>query len=721
MRGTKLGLVLVSLIGSGVHALQRDEGLDEVIVTATKRTESLQEAPVAVTAFSTNDLEQMGAFDAVDVARQTPGLVAEHLSAFGSPVFFVRGVGTDSFSIGSDQSVGVYLDGVYIGRNVASIVNLLDMERVEVLKGPQGTLYGRNATGGAINYITRAPGDEFRGNATLRLGDYDRVEASALVAGPLVPGKLTGKIGAQHSELDGYVRNVYDDSQGSDRDSDAVVAQLDYTPTDDLRIRLSADWAEDQTNGTYGSNITRKFDPFGIFGSRQPFPAFSADDREADLECTPSPLHPSSECGETRDMWGVGLDVAWELSDTTTLKSITAYRTYDYFIFNDADGTSLPLDSLYGHENQDQFSQELQLAYASGKWDAVFGAYYFEESDEWPDVYFGVSPFDFFIVAKNETEAYAAFADVRYQATEQLTLAAGVRYSKDEKNFTYGCEDNIFASQFSCPTGSGLVLGLQDSESWSDVTPQFTVSYDWSDDVMTYVKYSQGFKSGAYNAADVDLPAPVDQEELDAWEVGAKTTWADGRLVANLAAFYYDFTGLQLTVLNPATGQALTVSAGEAEIQGFELETFARPVEGLELSFGVAWLDSEFTEFNTLAGDYTGNELPRAPEWTVVGSAQYTHALSGDWDWFAYANYSWTDEVFYTEANSDLAAEDGHTIVTARLGVQNDRWSVNAFAQNLLDEVYYSSSGRTVAGNRVGNSSPPRYWGIEITRRFGAE
>jgi outer membrane receptor protein involved in Fe transport len=270
------------------NAQQTPASLEEVIVTATKRETRLQETPIAITAFTAKDLEKLGAFDAVDIGQSTPGLYAAHLSDFGSPVFFIRGVGTDSFSIGSDQSVGVYLDGVYIGRNVASIVSLLDLERVEVLKGPQGTLYGRNTTGGAINYISRKPSDKLRSEVTAGVGNYDMRKASAVLSGPLVEGRLQAKIGFEHNEHAGYIRNLFDGTRGSNRDSNAAIAQFRWLPADPVEVMLNLDWGQDDTAGTYVSNLTPSFDPFGIFGSPQPFPVYPASAKGSDLDCAKS-------------------------------------------------------------------------------------------------------------------------------------------------------------------------------------------------------------------------------------------------------------------------------------------------------------------------------------------------------------------------------------------------------------------------------------------------
>ena len=694
-----------------------DDMLQEIVVTASKRAEPLQTTPVAITAFTAADLQRSGAFDAVDLGTQTPGLSAAHTSAFGSPVFFVRGIGTDSFSIGSDQDVGVYLDGVYVGRNVASVVSFLDLDRVEILKGPQGTLYGRNTTAGAINYITRQPSDEFRAEFTLTAGNYGDKEASGVVSGPLIPGTLQAKFGFKHSARDGYIHDIVSGSSGDDRNSDAAFAQLRYTPSSSVTLLASLDWAHDKSNGTYYSNITPVFNPFGLLPEPVAFAAFSPQARSASVDC-----NAASGCQEHRDVLGGSLRVDWQHSDEVSLNSLTAYRQYNYFIFSDQDATDQPLDLLYGHENQSQVSQEFQLAAKSPRWDNIFGLYYFSERDAWPDVYFGVPPFNFDIIAANRTHSYAAYADVRYHASERLTLAAGWRYSRDRKDLTFGCQDNIGFSVFTCPPSAGRVLGLKNSAAWAATTPQATVEYQWTSDAMTYVKWSKGFKSGAFNTAATELPQPVDPERLSAYEVGAKTAWFDRRLIADLAVYYYDFSGLQIETVDPNTGQAITVAAGRARVQGLELETRAQPFRGLELTLGTSYIDSRFTDFVTLAGDYTGHSLPRAPRWTIDASAQYRLPLSDTWTGFLYTNFSRQGSVFFSSANDPRAMQPAYDLVTARAGIQSKAWTVSLGANNLTDKAYWTTvTCRSDLGNCFGIPAPPRMWSLELIRRFGAE
>lgn len=753
----------VLLLGLGVSATlpAQDAGgvLEEVTITAQKRAESLQDTPLAVTALSGNDIEAMSRSDVAGLAFQTPSLA--YSEAGGESQIYIRGVGSNLFSVGADSSVAINIDGVYLGRANMGLTQFLDVERVEVLRGPQGTLYGRNATGGAINVISRMPTEDWEGYGALSIGSFDRREVRGAISGP-ISDKWSFRVAVRGEKDDGYTDDL--DSRGSneldDNDLRAGRAILRFEPDDSLSATLISEYSEMES----GNTSIRPVDNLGL--------------AESAGAVTPADFHSTRNNTPSFMDWqtgGVTLNVEWALSDSLDLTWISAYRAWDSdFLFN-TDGTEIEVTRTTFIFDTKQYSSELRFTGTQGWGRWIAGAYYLEE-DKFgalglvrsgftnavppPVLNPAVPPQSFIIQGQNDGEAYAFFGQLDFNLGEAWTLTAGVRYSdetKDDFNTQSALNPDpellgVFSPR---PIPAATPMNTRrDSASWDAWTPKVGLEWRPLDDVLLYASYTKGFKSGGFNDLQPSNP-PYDPEFIKSYEIGTKTTWLDNRLRVNASVFYYDYTDLQVnTFLNSLT---FVTNAAEATIKGLELEIEARPVPELQLAASLAVLDATYDEFNTPYGrctpanaaldpancagtvvagpriiDASGNTLNNAPDFKGTASARYFVPLpSGRIELFGQVAYQ--DEVYFNSpANDPVASQEAITLVDARVGWENDSGalSVAAFGKNLTDEEYFhnivqftstSDANRDIfaVGNGLGYAAAGRTWGLEVMYRFG--
>ena len=727
--------------------------LEEVVVTAQKRAENLQDTPIAISAVTGDALERLNIDDIGAIAAANPSLV--YSEAGGEAQLYIRGIGSNIFNIGADQSVATHIDGVYTGRANMGLTQFLDIDRVEILRGPQGTLYGRNATGGAINVISRAPTDEFEGYVSGLLGSFDRLDLRGAVSGP-ISENLSARLAVRRLKDDGYTEDL--DPQGGhkvdDNDLTAIRGSLRWK-TDAVTATVIAEHSEFENGNT-------SIFPIDNTGLAESFGAKPNRDIHKTYNNTPS-FHRWKTGGVTGN-------VEWAVTDSTDLNLTVGYRDWDSdFLFN-TDGTEIEITRTTLSYESEQLSAELRLSGEQGWGRWLIGAYWFDE-DKYgalglvragftpPAV---LPPRSFIFRADGTGEATALFGQVDFKLADAWTLSAGLRYS-DEKKGDFLRQstllpDNELLGLFTpnaipdaTPASTRRV-----SRSWDAWTPRVGLEFRPSDDRLYYLTYSEGFKSGGFNDLSVVNP-PFDPEFVDSIELGAKTEWLGGRLRANASAFYYDYTDLQVSVF-ASVGSITTTfitNAAEATVKGVELDFVAKPTESLDIAASLAFLDATYDRFVTPYGsctaanvaldarctgrvglprliDAAGNRLNNAPEFKGSVSATYRFDLASGGAISLQGAAHHQGRVFFVPANTTVMSQASYTLVDARIGYESGSGglAVGAFVKNLTDEDYFhnivqftsTSDARKdvfAIGNALGYPSPGRQWGVEVTYRFG--
>ncbi len=664
------------------------ETIDTVIVTATKREENIQDVPVAISAFSEAMLAERNVQEARDL--NAPNFVFPQMYTTSRSYISVRGIFQEVNNIGFDGGFSAYLDGVYLGRNMAYDVDMAAVERVEILRGPQGTLFGKNTIGGLMNVISKRPSQQFEGNVQAELGNFDLTRLRGSVNLPIAEDLLAARISVQKVDRDGYVTNLTGGPDGGSIDVLSSRAQILFTPLERLEVSLSLDYLESDNIG-YTSEV---------LASESTVPELGDD--------TPFTYHPNQVPVERKWDKGAALTAEYELANGHTITSISgARRTRTQWVL-DGDATELDFYTENLNDQQDLFSQELRLASpGGGKLDYVLGLYYYDEDADATDpipftaLYPG-GPFLVYYNTRVNTEDYAAFAHLDWRMTDALTLYGGVRYTDETKQLE--SERRVLPITYQIPRGfvpglttdgTGMppqVVSQLDSE---EFTWEAGLKYAFSDVTMAYAEVSTGFKSGGFNIRD---GATVDPEHLTAYEIGAKTTLLAGRMTLNVAAFYNDYEDLQVRSLDLTTVPITTVLHNAASVvaKGFEVEVEALASDNLTLHLGVGYVDSTYEDFKNVPArtggtiDASGNELPMTPPWTVNGGLRYVQPVgAGALVLNADANYiddRWS--ILDAGQNSSTFALPSYTSVNARIGYQapQERWEVFLWGKNLTDE-----------------------------------
>lgn len=560
------------------------EGLEEIVATAQKRSESLQKTPISIVALTGADLEKKGINDISDLRSLVPSLdVTPHPNSATTARVFIRGVGNNDDQITADPSVAVYLDGIYIARGQGLSAEVAEIERIEVLRGPQGSLYGRNATGGAINYITRAPTlGEFHAKQALAYGNCDQFRTRTHINIP-IGDTLAIELAYLHSQKDGFVDNLGTGvDRFGDQRRDAYRAAALWQPVKGIELRYSYDRSDIKDTP--------------VFLARAPF--------------YPAMAHrPSAGSPFVRDLMrndvtsqGHNFTASWEVSDNLTIKSLTGYRklsnSTNQNYMTGATGP-FPLILTGIEQSQKQWSEEFQLIGSAfdRQLEYVLGAYYFDEKGESFDVSSIASRPRVDRDATIQNRAYAIYGQAtwRPQFLEGLYLTGGLRWSRDEREATL---DQTLVPAAGSPTI--LPQGRGDND-FSNVSPSVVIGYDINPDVNVYAKYARGYKTGGYNLRASSI-ARFNQgygpETLDSFELGIKSTWLDNRLRLNAALFRSNYKDIQTNVQTDLANPAITdvFNAGKARIQGIELELTVKPAENLTFSASYAYLDARFQE-----------------------------------------------------------------------------------------------------------------------------
>ncbi|WP_341021760.1 TonB-dependent receptor [Brevundimonas diminuta] len=721
--------------------------VEDIIVTARRTEESAQKTPLALTAFSGETLERTGAQQVTDLQGAVPNLnLVQGRGSSNATNIYIRGIGQPDALQTFDPAVGVYVDDVYYSRIRGSQFDLLDLERVEILRGPQGTLYGKNTIGGAMKLVSRRPGQDFRARASAAYGDYDLIEVQGAVSGPVTDTLALG-LSVLHSERGGYVTDPATGAEYNDKNTSAVRVSLAWDPTSTFRVDLNVDYSKDDAGLTVGQAQNSLTNLLGAPAYSVPTPT-----PEYGFKTRATPDLPN----ETRlETWGSALRMTWDLSDRLTLKSITSYRELNTDDYIDFDATELEIADALVAVDQKQTSQELQLIYSGDRLTAVGGVYWLKEevgshqesyNDDltanlvFPPLWNGDYTFTRFIDDDLETTSKAVFGNVSYAVTDALRLSAGVRYTEEEKEydrFTYVKSNSPFLVSsygFAPPTGK-----------WDDTSIMLSADYQLSDDAMVYARYAQGFKSGGFNgrANSATEATAYDPETADTFEVGAKTTFWDRHLRLNIASFLTKYENFQARVSgvenDPITGVPVgvlsVINAGELDIFGFELEGVVVPTQGLTLDAQVGFLDADYKEFNDarftkFSGSRAFQDPAFSPKWTVRVGGQYEWALDGGSSvtFGAAAKYrsrmalTVDNTVVNTDTEIPGMYQDAYWLYDARVVWSNasDRYTVGLYGQNLSDEVYKTDAQEfsSIGNIRTAYYGAPRTWMIKVSARY---
>ncbi|PHR91675.1 MAG: hypothetical protein COA69_10820 [Robiginitomaculum sp.] len=679
---------------------------DQIIVTARRREELLFEVPISMTVISGEEIAARGANDLRDLEFAVPNISFNGVDNNVGPEIAIRGIGSDARNIGFETGVAVYVDGVFTGRPSSYNFDLLDVERLEVLRGPQGTLFGKNATAGVINVTTHRPGDELRGMAELQYGNYDHFIVRGSVSGPLSPTVSAG-VGGFRRSRGGYQTNTLTGEDLYTDDSWGGRAQLRFRPRADLDILLSADVGIDD----YIPNIN-ELEP-GSFGFSE-----APNNREASVD---APVF------QTRDMWGTSLSVDYELTNSLALTSITGYRSTDTEFLSDGDGTSSPFLTSNFVETQEQLTQEVRLSSHLGGSVEFTAGFFFLWQDVVadrisaipPNTLVGPTGIAVTLDATVETINYAPFAEVDINLTDALSFTAGLRYSHVKKD--------IDMDLVGSPAFNIITLSTQESRSDDALSFTFGPSYLVSENVNIYARISRGFKAGGFNADFVSSSKiTFDSETVTNYESGLKFVSDDNRHSVNIAAFYMDYRNLQVIRFEQLAGFIIT-NAGSADIYGVEVDAHFEPFDGLSINAAVGYLDATFASFKDAGGpgiDFDGNSFANAPHWTFSTSAQYEHALASGSTLFIRGEYSHRASNFSRTENDPNSFIDGFGLLNARVGYRflDDSMSIEFWTRNLADKEYINDRGTPVLGGLLGqtarNFGAPRTYGIRLAKQF---
>ena len=710
-------------------------GLEEVVVTAQHREQNLQDVPVSVSAIGAQDLNEAQVFGAAEIAYRVPGMSYAEFSP-GQAVISMRGISSADDGAGMDNSVVMFLDGVYIGRLANINFEMFDLERIEVLRGPQGTLFGRNAIGGAINVTTSRPTDELSIKAEAAAGNEGHLRYQGLVSGPLTDN-LLGKISYSHREHDGYVDNVILNKDQQDEDTDSVRGQLLWN-TENSSWLATGDYMEDDREDMGRVPIYPGGDPNTVELWKEIAGEFGK---------VAAPFDGDSY----REAYGVSLqgDIQFDYGTFTT---ITAARHAE----TDWNMASIGVPWRGGVEVNDNITEEIDTISQEFRWTSsldgninyVAGLYFLNEETDRNEQFWVVAPAgpggSYINVGneisrqENETNSYAAYLQGDWDFADRWTLTLGARYTYDEKEITStsvncGALQPGFESYPGCEgVGGSLAIIAQTfkvdaDDNWDDISPKASLQWRQTDDVMWFATVAKGFKSGGFGGAPgtpEQATTPVDEETAWNDELGMKGDFLDNTLRLNATAFYMDYEDLQIvrfgpTEANPDFGSFITDNIGEAEIMGVELEFTWYPTDNLRLSGNYAYLDTEVNDLvlNVASGalDVSGSELRQAPENKGSLTASYDWPLSGGANLNFRVDYTYSDEQINDYANQNTIIDE-FQLWDARASWRsaNENWEVAIWGKNLGDEEYISHS-YVIGPGVIGVWGPPMTYGATVT------
>lgn len=777
-RETVLRAVITAIVAAAFPSMFATtvgaQALEEVVVTARKREESLQDTPISITAFSSRDLEARGINDIGEIGRYTPNMVFDFTSAINptssAASIYIRGVGQPDWSLPTDPGVGMYLDGVYIARSTGAVLDLLEVQSIEVLKGPQGTLFGKNTIGGAISIVSRKPDDEFEAKLSVGVGRFSRTNLRGFVNIP-VSDTFAMNAAISSKKADGFVKNRNDHPDSPDiGDENSLSGRVAFrwTPSDSVTVDVSVDATKERENNTSNvhlANYETAFLPLvynGVLGIPVTRFGFTPDAACADFSdpsrltnptCYNSqwtvsrddPYHTWSQFNSNvpemnsvasdrvrpaaeMDLLGTSARLSWAITDALELVSITAYRDQEGFWSRDEDGSPIEILSTVNDFEQEQFSQELQLLGQSfdDRLNWILGAFYLEEEGCHLDlVYLYGESITSGGCIDNETTAL--FAQGTFDFNEKFSLTLGARFTDDQKS--YSPDSVVLRSELvGLPLGTPLLPFGRKENNVEETNIKVNFTYRWNEDLMTYASFGDGFKGATFTQRifpNFDFVPTADPEFVKTYEAGFKSQLADGRVRANGAVFFTDYEDIQVTVLEDGNAGNTTANAAEGEIFGFELEVTAIPTANMLLEATIGYLDAKYTDVDGVAavnGVTTDSALVNTPEWSLSAATSYAFDLPKGWTLTPRVDYTFTSKVYNDAQNFEIIAQGavGLWDTSLRLEHETNGWMAALQVRNLSDEVVVDSgfADPGFTGNSEATLLPPRAWMLTVGYTF---
>lgn len=746
----KAGMFLscaVLALSAGVAAAQTHDStaIEEIVVTAQKRSENLQDVPVSVTALTSDALAARGVNNVLALNNLAPGMRISAGDAAANPKIYIRGVGLSDFNPNASSGVGVYVDGVYVGSPLAQMAGFFDLAQVEVLRGPQGTLYGRNTNGGAINITTKRPSQTFGADASLEYGSFNAVTADLGVGGPIVADKLAFRAAAQYVEDDGYTHNRVTGHDLNAAKHWAGRLSLLYTPSEDFELLTQVNRYVNRGDATAPGHRAL-FPATPAAAGSDGFCAASAYASGkcadllgyADTDNNPRAVDANLEGKDKVDLFGASSQATWKLGGMSLI-SVTAWQWAHRNDLENTDASPLRMIEINYRSRQHQFTQELRLQSndPSARLNWVLGVYYMDEQvqdNTRQDVLRDLRPL--FTTPSNPTglslensvatfgypytqttKGYAVFGQADYKLTDRLTGTVGLRWSADDKSMDY---------QSQAEDGLIVILTSKQSKTFSAVSGRLGLRYALSDDANIYATYNRGYKSGGFfggMATTAQEMEPYDNETLDAYELGLKSEFFDRRVRLNVSGFYYDYKNQQVFAQTTRNGLTVLVldNAANSKVYGGEAEVTARPIQPLTLSAGVSLLHAKYGDYFTEGKDFTGNWLPQSPKVTFNAAANWVAPLASGASIVANVDANYSSRVYFDNSNAARLSQDAVWVAGAQVSWRSpdQKIEAGAFARNLFDKTYaVSISNIDSLGVDLLSYNRPRSFGVFLRYHY---
>lgn len=743
-------------------------GLAEIIVTAQKKSENLQHVPIAVTALGGDSLSNMQVTTLQALQGSVPNVMIDNFANTpNNAVFTIRGIGVIEPDPYAGNTVSIVVDGVPQFFSMGALLDTYDVDRVEILRGPQGTLFGANTTGGVVNVVTKRPTGEFGGYIKGMYGNWDRMDISGALEVPLAKDVASLKVAGIHTQRKGWVKNVWNGKDMGSKNVDALRAQLYLTPADDLSITLQGEYVAARNGAPVVVNGGQTGEgnavPAGTFWNGSVLPMYASPCAVVGKPCVAPDkyLSGNNEVPDRSDMttkFFIGT-IEYDNTPLGKLTSITGYKRFTLFEYTDQDGTAKTNNATRRQTKGWQFSQELRSDFEVGdNFSAVAGLFYLKTHFDHYQMYhldFALPGLVQFNTQDQGTESISAFLQSYYQVTDRLKFSAGIRFTRDKvdarSTLDYGSSapaltsDN-FAVIPTIVVGNATVQQGRDlrnsphdidvggRKSWSNLGWKLGLDYELGNNQLIYANWARGFKSGGFTGrigVPADGNAPYGPEKVDTFEVGLKADFLDRRLRTNLAAFYTNYRNMQVAQIyfDPATnvqGNRI-LNAAKSQIKGFELEVQALPTEGLTLRGSLAYLDTRYKDFlygdpvSGLVFNLKGAALQNAPKWAATLGVNYTHNFANDARIVADVSWMYTAKKYYTAIlNTPRSTVQPTYYVDALLTYHapGDRFTVGLWGKNLADKRYISTVYDSPGYMGLVGYAPPRQFGISVGYNF---
>jgi iron complex outermembrane receptor protein len=706
-------LAAVMLAAAPAHAQNAasdsQEGIADIVVTAEKRSTNVQDVPIAITALGADELARANVIGTRGLSGLAPNVNIGQ-DARGV-IVSIRGVSSANVTFSRDPSVAFHVDGVYMSRPTGATGTFYDLDRVEILRGPQGTLYGRNSTGGTVNVITAKPTYEFGGNVSASYGNYDAVQLQGMLNVPIVDDKVAFRIAGIHSKHDGYTRNRFPGGVSlDDQDDQAIRATLLLEPTDNLKIVLGGDYL---WQGGGGQAIVQ-------------FP-----------DATPRSVALNAPGGQRNRLYGARAEVTLSLP-TFDIVSLTAMRRDNQHWIYDGDGNATTTTSVLIANKGEQFSQEVRFVSTDdGPFKWIAGGFFLREENADQ----GTALYDTALTTGNAqirwgrvSKSKSLFGQFDYTLFDRLTLTAGARYTWDDKKAPNGINALFDATGYTTPNTYVAPVPFHGEQ----YTWRLGAKYDLNTRNNIYANVARGYKAGGFNSPPFTT---YDPELITSYEIGTKNRFAGNTIQLNASAFYYDYTDFQINsavTINNAL-RTLISNAGAATVKGIEIESVFQPIPALRIDGSIGYLSTKFDSLKEAYDavsrtrvDLTGNRLPRAPEWTWRVGMRYDAAI-GSGTLSPNISLQGQSGQFFSEFNDRVITVGATTITnyvrmrekgwvmanaSLRYEARDARWFIEAFGQNLFDKTVIVTASLNLSNQPSGSYAPPRTYGVRVGTKF---